>query len=167
MVIPNRINRKYRITFIFQTLAFSTPRLLSSFVSTAFEDVLSGLPTLRQPYVHELRWGPSRARCSWSSRVPCLHRSDRSAKPVRPVRLGFSLCWSFWRSSHVLTHSGVFGAILSQQYYVNSHEFPCQTEHSIRVCFIINGREREFTGLKVQALYKFANKLFYSPAGRE
>ena len=83
------MNTKNRITFISQTLAFSNPRLLSSFVPATFEDVLSGLPTSEQPYNHELRRGPSRARCSRSSRVPCLHRLDRSAKPVRPVRPGF------------------------------------------------------------------------------
>jgi len=53
-VIPNQINTKITLLFIFQTLVFSNPRLLFSFVSTAFEDVLSGLPTSEQPYVHEL-----------------------------------------------------------------------------------------------------------------
>ena len=76
---------KNRITFISQTLAFSNHRLLSSFVSTAFEDVLSGLPTSEQPYVHELRRGPSRARCYRYSRVPCLHWSDRSSQGFRCV----------------------------------------------------------------------------------
>ena len=108
--IPNQINTKIALLFISQTLTFSNHRLLSSFVSTAFEDVLSCLPTSEQ-----LRRSPSRARCSRSSRAPCLHRSDQLAKPVRPVRPGFSLCWSFWRSSRVLAHSGVFGAILCQQ----------------------------------------------------
>ena len=75
---------KYRITFTSQTLAFSNPRLLSSFISTAFEDVLSGLPSSEQPYIHELRRGPSRARCSRSLWSPACtgqtgrrHRSDR------------------------------------------------------------------------------------------
>ena len=53
--IPNRINQNIELLFISQTLVFSNPRLLSSFVSTTFEDVLSGLPTSEQPYVHELR----------------------------------------------------------------------------------------------------------------
>ena len=82
----------------------------------AFEDVLSGLPTSEQPYDHELRRGPSRARCSRFPASPCLHRSDRSAKLVRPVRPGFRGCWSFWRS---FAHSSAFecvGAILCQHY---------------------------------------------------
>ena len=37
------------LLLVSQILAFSNPRLLSSFVSTAFEDVLSGLPTSKQP----------------------------------------------------------------------------------------------------------------------
>ena len=48
-VIPNRINQKIALLFVSQTLAFSNPRLLSSLISTAFEDVLSGLPTSGQP----------------------------------------------------------------------------------------------------------------------
>ena len=56
--------------------------MLSAFVSTAFEDVLSGMPTSEQPYVHKLRWGPFRARCSWSSRAPYLYRSDRSGSEL-------------------------------------------------------------------------------------
>jgi len=107
---------KNHITFISQTLAFSNPRLLSSFVPAAFEDVLSGLPTSEQPYDHELWRGPSRARCSRSSRVPCLHRSDRSAKPVRPVHPGFSLCRSFWWLLRVLAHSNALA-----QFCVNSY----------------------------------------------
>ena len=112
--IPNRINTKIALLFISQTLVFSNPRLLSSFVSTAFEDILSGLPTSEQPYVDELRRGPSRARCSRYSRAPCLHWSDRSAKPFKPIRPGFLLCWSFWRSLCVLAHSSVLA-----QFYVN------------------------------------------------
>ena len=38
-VIPNRINTKIALLFISQTLAFSNPRLLPSFVSMAFKDV--------------------------------------------------------------------------------------------------------------------------------
>ena len=47
--ISNRINQNIALLFVSQTLAFFNPRLLSSFVSTAFEDVLSGLPTSEQP----------------------------------------------------------------------------------------------------------------------
>ena len=93
--------------FISQTLAFSNPRLLSSFVPAAFEDVLSGLPTSEQPYDHELRWGPSRARCSRFPTSPCLHRSDRSAVPVRPVRQSFAGVDRFDDRSRVLAHSSV------------------------------------------------------------
>ena len=74
--------------------------MLSSFVSTAFEDVLSGLPTSEQPYVHELRRGPSRARCSRFPATPCLHRSDRSAQ-------GFAGVDRFDDRPRVLAYSSV------------------------------------------------------------
>src|SRR6185312_6222200 len=71
-----------------------------SFVPAAFEDVLSGLPTSEQPYDHELRRGPSRARCSRFPASPCLHRSDRSAQ-------GFAGADRFDDHSRVLAHSSV------------------------------------------------------------
>ena len=98
-----------------QTLAFSNPRLLSSFVSTAFEDILSGLPTSEQPYLHKLRRGPSRARVSRSSRFSAPHRSDRSVEPVRPVRQGFAGSDRSDDLPRVLAHSSVLA-----RFYVNS-----------------------------------------------
>ena len=47
MLFSIESNQNIALLFVCQTLVFSNPRLLSSFVSTAFEDVLSGLPTSR------------------------------------------------------------------------------------------------------------------------
>jgi hypothetical protein len=55
----------YSLSFCFYfylfSLALSTSICCSSFVSGTSEDVLGGLPTLEQPYVHQLWRGPSRA----------------------------------------------------------------------------------------------------------
>ena len=56
--------------------------LLVSFIFTPF------IMFVRMHTCHVLT-SPSRTCCSRSSRVPCLHRSGRSATPVHP---GFSLC---------------------------------------------------------------------------
>ena len=105
--IPNRINTKIALLFISQTLVFSNPRLLSSFVPAAFEDVLSGLPTSEQPYDHGLRRVPLELAVLGFQRGPACtgqtgrrYRSDRSAQ-------GFAGVDHFDDRSRVLAHSSV------------------------------------------------------------
>ena len=92
MDFPNRINTKIALLFISQTLAFSNPRFVSSFVSTAFEDILSGLPTSEQPYVDELRRVPPELTVLGIRELPACtgqtgrrNRSNRSAQGFRCV----------------------------------------------------------------------------------
>ena len=61
----------------------------------AFEDALTGLPSLRQPYVRLPRWGPSRA----TGLTGLSDRSDHSTQevlqgaPPRAARPSAIVCW--------------------------------------------------------------------------
>ena len=88
--------------------------MLSSFVSTAFEDVLSGLPISEQPYVHELRRGPPELAVLGLQRAPtCTGQTGRRHRSDRPAQ-GFAGVDGFDDRLHVLAHSSVFGANLCQ-----------------------------------------------------
>ena len=85
-------NQNIALFFVSQTLAFFNPRLLSSFVSMAFEDVLSGLPTSEQPYVQSSDGVPPELAVLGFRRCPACtgqtgqrNRSDRSAQGFRCV----------------------------------------------------------------------------------
>ena len=88
--------------------------MLSSLVSTAFEDVLSGLPISEQPYIHELRRGPPELAVLGLQRAPtCTGQTGRRHRSDRPAQ-GFVGVDLFDDRSRVLAHLSVLA-----RFYVN------------------------------------------------
>ena len=69
-------------TFLPRYPTFPTTTCYSSLVSMAFEDALTGLPSLGQPYARLPRRGPSRASVRRIVAVVHGNRSDRSTQEV-------------------------------------------------------------------------------------